>query len=272
MNERVTVAGRQFLVDPVNGGFVAHGARGTPESFWALVRNGRWEPEVFAFLGKHLRPGSRFLDVGAWIGPFSLFAASLGARVLAVEPDPAAATRLLANRAANPDFDIELVSAALHPGVMPLRLFAEAFGDSETSVHPTRRRGSRDKRATGSLLVGTVRAAALLDQLGGAPDVLKIDIEGGEFAAEAELRELAGAARRAFALSLHPQNVYGASGVFDPEQGREAVRALLAGLPAAASVAWTAEKRRFEGTWPDLLSFAVAEGESLDTVFAAHDG
>lgn len=46
---------------------------------------------------RHLRPGDLFLDVGANVGVYSILTSELGARVVAVEPDPPSITRLREN-------------------------------------------------------------------------------------------------------------------------------------------------------------------------------
>jgi FkbM family methyltransferase len=56
-----------------------------------------YEPETTAFLQDHLKPGMRFVDIGANAGYFSILAArqtGASGRVVAVEPDPVLATRI----------------------------------------------------------------------------------------------------------------------------------------------------------------------------------
>lgn len=65
--------------------------------FWDRFSDGTWEPESFEAIDAHITPGSTFVDIGAWIGPLSLWAARKGAHVLAIEPDPVARHVLLEN-------------------------------------------------------------------------------------------------------------------------------------------------------------------------------
>jgi len=67
--------------------------------FWALYDSGKWEPETKAVLQRFLGPKSCFMDIGAWIGPVSLWAVELGADVVAFEPDPVAYPQLVHNTA-----------------------------------------------------------------------------------------------------------------------------------------------------------------------------
>lgn len=64
------------------------------ERFWAKYEAGKWEPETKALIEEVLSPGDLFVDIGAWIGPVSLWAIDRGATVVAVEPDPLALPEL----------------------------------------------------------------------------------------------------------------------------------------------------------------------------------
>ncbi len=59
---------------------------------------GAWEPHTFVLLDQHLRPNSVFVDIGAWVGPLTLYACTKpGVRVVALEPDAIALRRLREN-------------------------------------------------------------------------------------------------------------------------------------------------------------------------------
>jgi FkbM family methyltransferase len=68
-----------------------------------------------------LGPGDLFVDGGANIGPYTVWAAELGARVIAVEPDAAAVARLRRNISLNAR-PVELVTAALTAVPGPVRM------------------------------------------------------------------------------------------------------------------------------------------------------
>ncbi|MCW3976795.1 MAG: FkbM family methyltransferase, partial [Candidatus Bathyarchaeota archaeon] len=60
-------------------------------SFWKEVETGKWEPNCVNFLSRIIRDGDIIFDVGAWVGPYSLFFSKLvGSRgkVIAFEPSP----------------------------------------------------------------------------------------------------------------------------------------------------------------------------------------
>lgn len=67
--------------------------------FWPMYDRGEWEPETREVLERFLGPGTVFIDIGAWIGPVSLWALDLGAFVHAYEPDPEAFKQLFVNTA-----------------------------------------------------------------------------------------------------------------------------------------------------------------------------
>lgn len=64
------------------------------DRFWARYEAGEWEPDTHELLTQILKPGDLFVDIGAWIGPVTLWALELGAHVIAIEPDPIALDEL----------------------------------------------------------------------------------------------------------------------------------------------------------------------------------
>lgn len=50
-----------------------------------LIKDGVWEPNLYRKIKQRIQPGMTFLDVGANMGLFSIYAQSLGANVIAVE-------------------------------------------------------------------------------------------------------------------------------------------------------------------------------------------
>lgn len=114
-----------------------------------------------------LRPGDLFIDVGANVGLYSIWAADAGADVIAVEPDPAACRQLAANRELN-GYKIDIVQAAL----------AERPGERSF----TRRRGCVNRFALAEDTDATKVTVLTLDELIGDRTVagIKIDVEGAE--------------------------------------------------------------------------------------------
>jgi FkbM family methyltransferase len=82
----------------------------------AVMHNPPNWPEMLVWK-RYLRPGDLFLDIGANIGVYSVYAAECGAEVIAVEPVPHNAERVRENLAVN-GYAGQVVQAALsdHPG------------------------------------------------------------------------------------------------------------------------------------------------------------
>lgn len=114
-----------------------------------------------------LCPGDLFLDVGANVGTYSLWAADCGAVVIAAEPDPSAAALLRENVALN-DLPITVVEAALGAEAGSL-LLTEG---NDTTNHVLVDVGAGGRR---------VQAQTLDDVLNGrVASGVKIDVEGAE--------------------------------------------------------------------------------------------
>jgi FkbM family methyltransferase len=153
----------------------------------------RFEPFTVAALRAAVRPGDAVFDVGANIGFFSTLLSRLAGpegRVFAFEPEPENQAMLRANLDANACGNVTLVACALgaRPGTATFSLDEATGATGHLGGEPT----------AGELAVGTGKVRlietpvetidGLSDRLGAVPDVIKMDIEGGE------IHALAGAA------------------------------------------------------------------------------
>jgi len=142
---------------------------------------GAYEPELQDAIGRHIRPGMVVYDVGANVGYISLMLARAvgeSGRVLAFEPLPANAERIRRNTALNPEGSrVELYELAVSngPGTVHFRVHtSNAMGRMETVEGRTEGYGE-------SIEVATAGLDELVYERGlPAPDVIKMDIEGGE--------------------------------------------------------------------------------------------
>ena len=189
---------------------VANGA--TDLGFWARVASGAWEPETFRLIARLTRPGARFVDIGAWIGPTTLFAASRGAIVHAYECDPVALTRLRRNIAVNPDLASRIMvsEAAVGEGNGRMQLWSTALGNSETSLFARHERDGSLVHCAASIEVEVVDAAELFCRHGYAADpavLIKIDIEGAEFRVVPRLAPLIAGSAAVWYVSFHELNI-----------------------------------------------------------------
>jgi len=220
-------------------------------AFWTKVAAGAWERDTLRFFARALDgDGSGghdaeavCVDVGAWIGATALFAAPMCRTVYALEPDPAAYERLLANLRMNAAANIVPCHAALTAADGCVQLSNHRhFGNSMTRAQAATGDGAGDisrhprsllsgggagdiSRHPRSLLSGGgdgdgengdgdiggnratvlgLRLASFIAWWGIARiDLLKIDIEGGEFALLPALLELPARLRPVVHLSLH---------------------------------------------------------------------
>ena len=202
-----TIRGRRFLTDPYHIGF------------WRDVAAGRWEPELFDALDANLRPDSVFVDIGAWIGPVTIYAAARCARVYSLEPDPEAFQHLLwnlrLNRLANASpFNIALASTN---GVRRLASPDGRLGHSTSTLLEAHGRGE------GADVLCMRWEDWLRTVSPPRVDFIKLDIEGGEFELVPTMEEYLRREKPALLLSLHAPSL--------PEPARRAeLRALLASL------------------------------------------
>jgi FkbM family methyltransferase len=194
------------------------------ESFWDKAADGAWEPETLASVGALVDENTLFIDIGGWIGPITLLAASLGARVLTFEPDPRAFELLGANVAANPALAprIRLHNAAVSPTPGRVRLGSPRKpGDSMGSILAAE---------TGVALwdaEAILPADIAVMAEGAGRIVLKMDVEGAEYSLLPHLHPLLGQRTAAAIIAFHPK-LLGKAG-----HGAEAIAALTRDAKAA---------------------------------------
>lgn len=171
-------------------------------TFWERVEAGSWEPGTIALLAREVGPGTIFLDIGAWVGALSLLAAGRGARVVAVEADPAALDQLNRNLAANPGLATHVTvtprAVAASPGLVRLGARRKP-GDSMSSTLLA----STSATAWNAEAVTPADLAALLPP--GVPALVKVDVEGGEYDLLPHLGPLLDRPGTRLLLSFHPE-------------------------------------------------------------------
>ena len=74
---------------------------------------GIWEPNLTKWIAERLGPGDTFVDVGANVGYYSLLAARMAARVVAIEAVPRTYAILKENLAANQALNVRPVNVAV---------------------------------------------------------------------------------------------------------------------------------------------------------------
>lgn len=138
-----------------------------------LLRRKSWEESTAALLRRLLRPSARFLDVGANVGYFSLFAHRLACDVQidAVEPHPVLHSLLQANLWAN-GVRAEIHNAALGDTRCLLPMSSPPMNPGDSRV------GTRTPNNRYDLVVPVITADELFARR--TFDVVKIDVQGFE--------------------------------------------------------------------------------------------
>jgi len=154
--------------------------------FWQLFKRDGWEPETQALVRANLKPGDLFLDIGAWIGPVTLWALDCGASVIAIEPDPVALKEL--RRRVPPEVEVWEGALGIEHGTARLAA-ATAYGDSMSRV-------DRD-----GIAVPCLTLAEILQ--GRRPQMATMDIEGYEMTILPEVAPQLAALGTTLMVALH---------------------------------------------------------------------
>lgn len=148
------------------------------QDFWKKFEQGSWEPETFRILDRFIK-GKPFLDIGAWIGPTSIYGAHLASKVYSFEPDPIAIEKFKNNLSLNPDLSskVTFVNKAVTPDGGKIKIFSRSgFGDSSSSLL-SRGWDSGDSSMVESIKLPEFIQQEEIEEIG----LIKMDIEGGEF-------------------------------------------------------------------------------------------
>jgi FkbM family methyltransferase len=138
------------------------------------------EREEHKLIEPHLGKGKVFVDIGANIGSYSIFAAGLGAQVVAIEANPQTATKLGFNVRANDLDSVTVVNSAVGPREDTLPLWQEPSncGFATFVKDLTTGEWAGDWTPT---FVKVRPLTAITDEQGLTRiDVLKVDVEGFE--------------------------------------------------------------------------------------------
>jgi FkbM family methyltransferase len=146
--------------------------------FWKQLEGGSWEWCCIKHVSSLLLEGQTILDVGAWIGPYTLLFSSLvgtTGRVYAFEPDPNAFRTLSCNVSKNASTNVRVEPLCLTDFVGKAKLRSGRFGQSLSSLM-TIGNGETQRE----IVVNTTTIDTYCDENGIQPDGMKIDVEGAE--------------------------------------------------------------------------------------------
>lgn len=169
------------------------------QEFWSLVNENAYESETFDFIQRVYLPNAFFFDIGAATGCMSIYAAQLGFKVVAVEPQYPVFEALRRNIRLNTDLceSIEIIHALV---VNSESQHSDKISDFFTSG------------ASGPLedLTSSVSMISMFELMSransGDKTVFKMDIEGAEFnlLRDVDLLSELKARKSVLFLSLHP--------------------------------------------------------------------
>lgn len=140
---------------------------------WNFWRDGfeNWEPETFNIFDIFLSQDKDLLDIGAWVGPTSIYGSLNSRNVVSVEPDPVAFDFLSKNIQLNNISNITLLNKACSNDPAVYINSKYCFGSSMSFV-------SSEESGGNSIKVDGVSVSDLLSF--GEFSLIKMDIEGYE--------------------------------------------------------------------------------------------
>ena len=169
-----------FLVEPKNH-----------PNFWNNFLN--WEQNDLDFVNENGEEDKIFVDVGAWIGPYTLIAASMGMKVYAFEPDQVAFQELKKNIELNSfKHSPEIFNFGLSKLDSKAYLYSNSndFGKSESGLinYKNLQNTKKTQIELKNFLheINKIKSHNINNKI----KILKIDIEGGEFSFEKDVYDL----------------------------------------------------------------------------------
>ena len=158
------------------------------QKFWNNFNN--WENKDLDFVIEKAEKDKIFVDIGAWIGPYTLLAAKLGMKVYAFEPDKVAFEVLKKNIQLN-DFKhkpkIFNFGLSKKENIAYLYSNTEEFGKSESSTINYKNKQNSKKSEINLKKFFQEINKIKINNLPSKIQILKVDIEGGEFFFEKDI-------------------------------------------------------------------------------------
>ncbi|MBN8901788.1 MAG: hypothetical protein BGO51_27365 [Rhodospirillales bacterium 69-11] len=216
-----------------------------------------FEAGTLRFFDVALPHCDRFVDFGAYVGFTSLYAATHGVEVTAFEPNPHSFALLRANLAANPDLAPRIRARAQGVGARDeaVTLYAKGAVDSGASVFQDVERAVLVRGAP-TATVQLRDAAAVLTEIGvDRRTLVKIDIEGAEYAVLPALGALLSARKPWLHVSFHPFNL---------PPGADAYADTIMRLRAGLEVAELLAGYRFMHLFADGFWTTIGSVERMD--------
>lgn len=174
----------------------------------------QWEQETFHIFEYYKNNKGIYIDVGAWIGPTVLYCANIYEKVIAIEPDPVALSRLKKNIRANNFDNIVLIEKGLSSENGITQFGGNgSLGNSESTMLIANKEEylsyeGRHKNFSHNEIVEieTITIEELIEQQNIDKQnisLIKMDIEGGEKIVVPSLVDFLNTYKPVFYISLH---------------------------------------------------------------------
>ena len=190
-NKTVHINQQQFTV-----------SSGCADWVWESWEKGDWQKDTLNIFDRFIHPEKDVIDMGAWIGPLSLYAATrTSGNIHSIEPDKTSYGELAQNFHLNPEYSSRLFAHPVAIGAenTTATLYGRRnFGDSASSLLSR----TKDRGLKQEVQVQTFESFL---QENNIKDVgfLKMDIEAGEFALLPAMADWLKEHKPNFHLSLH---------------------------------------------------------------------
>jgi len=174
-----------------------------------------WEQDTFRIFEHYKNDKGIYIDIGAWIGPTVLYCANIYKKVIALEPDPVAFSRITKNISANSFNNIVLIEKGLSSenGITQFGGNGD-LGNSESTLLIANKEEylSYEGRHTNKhshnqiVEIETITIEKLIEQQNIDPQnisLIKMDIEGGEKIVVPSLVNFLNTYNPIFYISLH---------------------------------------------------------------------
>ena len=190
---QINFKGKNFVVDPTNY-----------EGFWENLS--KWEQIDLNFFLEKAEEDKIFIDIGAWIGPYTLLAAKMGMKVYAFEPDKMAFKQLKKNIELNNfKHQPEIYNFGLSKKETSTYLYSNTndFGKSESGLINYKNKKNTKKSIIEIKSFFEEMHKIKKNSFDFKIKILKIDIEGGEFLFENEIYKFVKSENLYCILSYH---------------------------------------------------------------------
>ena len=138
-----------------------------------------FDPQERRLLAEKLTGDFVFIDIGANVGGYALFAAARGgvrAKVLAIEPQGDVFERLVFNIRQNAFANVKALECAVADRDGDITLFVDPSNKGETSMRLVNTRGAGQQVTVPAKALGTIVAEEGYERI----DAIKLDVEGAE--------------------------------------------------------------------------------------------